>query len=87
MSGSILFVADVLFLCGIKDQIANGSHQTIDTEGDHGEKNVGKRSGCIARGLEAGVIDDDASNPAKEKCEQKTNKIVIAIHFVFLQKK
>ena len=79
--GSSLFVADVLFLCRIKEQIADGRNQTVDTKGDHGQKDVRAGSGSIALGLERGVVDDQTADPTQEKGEQKTNEIVV-IHFV-----
>ena len=65
--GSSLFVADVLFLCRIKEQIADGRNQTVDTKGDHGQKDVRAGSGSIALGLERGVVDDQTADPTQEK--------------------
>ena len=82
---SVFFVSDVLYLCGIKEKIANGCNQTVDTKGDQGQENVRAGSGRIAFGLEAGVVDNQATNPSKEKGKQKTNEIVV-LHVLFLQK-
>ena len=83
---SVLFVADVLSLGGIKGQIADGRHQTVNAKGDHGQKDVRQRSGRVALRLQAGMIDDQASDPAQEKGEQETNEVIVFIHFVLLTK-
>ena len=81
---SVLFVTDVLSLCRIKDQIANGCNQTVNTKGDRGQEDVRQSSGRIALGLQAGVVDDQASDPTEEEGKQETNEIVV-IHGVSLQ--
>ena len=63
----VLFVADVAFLIGIKDQVADRSDQTVDTKGDHGEEDVRAGSAGVALGLQGSVIDDQTTDPAQEK--------------------
>ena len=63
----VLFIADVAFLIGIKDQVADRSDQTVDAKGDHGEEDVRAGSAGVALGLLGSVIDDQTTDPAQEK--------------------
>lgn len=74
---SILSVADILVLGGIKGQVADGSNQRINTHRQIGEDEVSPRSGGKAFGLEGGVVDDDATDEAEEKGQQKANEFVV----------
>ena len=73
----ILSVADILVLGGIKGQVADGSNQRINTHRQIGENEISPRSGGKAFGLEGGVVDDNATNEAEEKRQQKTNEFVV----------
>ena len=73
----ILLVADVLLLSGIKGQVADGSNQAVDTEGDHGQEDVSAGSTGEAFGLQGGVVDDQAADPTQEKGQQETDEIVV----------
>ena len=64
----------------LKCKIANGSNQTVDTEGDHGQENICQRSGSIALGLEGSVVDHDASDPTEKEGQYKANEIVVSVH-------
>ena len=48
----ILLVADVFLLSGIKGQVADGSNQAVDTEGDHSQEDVSAGSTGEAFGLQ-----------------------------------
>ena len=78
--GSNLFVTDVLILCGIKEEVADGGNQTVDTEGDHGQENICQCSGSIALGLEGSVVDYDASDPTEKEGQYEANEIVGIVH-------
>ena len=73
----VLLVANVLFLIGIESQVADRSHQTVDTTGNHGQEDVGTSSAGKAFGLQGGMIDNQATDPAQEKSQQKTNQIIV----------
>jgi hypothetical protein len=74
---SILSVADILVLSGIKGQVADGSNQRINTHGQIGKNEVSPRSGGEAFGLEGRVVDDDTTDKAEEKCQQKANNVLV----------
>jgi hypothetical protein len=77
---SILFVADISLLGGIKEQIADRCNQSVDTKGNNREENVRQSSRRITLRFQRGVVDDNASDPTQEKGQQKTNEIVV-IHY------
>ena len=77
---SILLVADVLGLCGIEEKVADGCNQRINTECHVGKDKVCQSSGGVAFRLEAGMVDDKAADPTKEKRQKKTNEIVVVVH-------
>ena len=79
----VLLVANVGCLVGIEGQVADGSNQAIDAEGHHGQEEVCCGSAGVALGLQRSMIDDQATNPAQEESQQKTNQIVV-IHYMFL---
>ena len=65
----IFLVTDVGCLCGVKHQVEDGCYQPIDSEGDHRQENVSQSSGGVAFGLQIGMVDNNATDPAKEKGE------------------
>jgi hypothetical protein len=71
-----LYVTNVLFFGRIKEKVADGSNEAVDTESDVTENEVSPASGGVTFGLEAGVVDDDATDPTKEESEQETNYFV-----------
>ena len=71
-----LYVTNVLFFGRIKEKVADGSNEGIDTESNVTENEVSPASGGVTFGLEAGVVDDDATDPTKEESEQETNYFV-----------
>ena len=73
----VFLVADVLFFARIECEVADWRNQTVDTERDAGQEDVATRSWSESFGLQGSVIDDDATNPSQEECEQKANKIVV----------
>ena len=74
---SALLIADVLFLCRIEEQVADGSYKPVNSKGDHGQEDVRQRSRLEALGLERRVVDDQASDPAQKECQKKTHKILV----------
>ena len=73
----VLLVADVSFLSGIESQVADGSDQGVDTAGDVTQNQVCPSSGGVACGLQGGVVDDQATDPAQEEGQQEANQIVV----------
>jgi hypothetical protein len=74
---SILGVADIAGLCGIKGQIADRGNQTINAKGNVGQKKVSQRAAGITCGLQRRMINDNAADPAKEEGQQKTNELLV----------
>ena len=81
---SILLVADVLFLGGVKEQVADGSYKPVNSKGDHGQEDVRQRSRFEALGLERRVVNDQASDPTQEKGQKKTYEVVVVLHDLVL---
>jgi hypothetical protein len=77
---SILLVADVLGLGGIKEQVADGGNQTVDTKGNNGEQNVATGSGGVALGLQGRMVDNKAADPTQKEGQKKADEIVVVIH-------
>ena len=84
MQGSILLIADILFLSGVKGQIADRSNQAVDAEGDRGQEEVSAGSAGETLRFQGRVIDDQAADPTQEEGQQKTNEILIHFLFSFL---
>ena len=76
----VLLIADVLGLGGVKSEVADSRNKTVDTASNHRKEDVCACSGCVSFGLKRGVVDDKASYPTKEKCEQKAYEIVVVFH-------
>jgi hypothetical protein len=74
---SSLLVADVLILGGVEEQVADGSNQGVNTKGYVGKQEVCPRSGGEAFGLEGRVVDDDTTDKAEEKRQQKANNVLV----------
>ena len=83
ISLSVFFVTYVLCLCGIEYEIANRSHQTVDTQGYVSKNEVAACSRGIALGLKRGVVDDKATYPTQEKGQQEAYEFVV-IHSLSL---
>ena len=77
VSKLVLLVADVSFLSGIENQVADGSNQGVDTAGDVTQNQVCPSSGGVACGLQGGMVDDQAADPAQEEGQQEANQIVV----------
>lgn len=77
-------VADVGGLAGIENQVADGSDQLVDAEGDDVQEEISQRSGLPALRFEGGVVDDQATDPTQEEGKQETNEIVVVFHFQVL---
>jgi hypothetical protein len=73
----VFSITNVSGFCGIKGQIANGSNQAVNSEGDHRKKNVGQCSGSKTFGLQGSEVDDKASNPTQEEGEKETNQLYV----------
>ena len=84
MQELVLLVADISFLGGIEGQVADGSNQGVDTEGQVGQNEVCPGSGGVALGLEGSVVDDEATNEAQEEGQQETNQVLITHYGVLL---
>ena len=78
---SVLLVTDVLILSRIKEEVADRSYERVNTECDIAENEVKPCSGCESFGLKRCVVDNEASDPTKEKCQNKANDLVV-IHCV-----
>ena len=76
VSKLVLLVADISFLSGIESQVADGSNQGVDTASDVTQNQVCPSSGGMACGLQGGMVDDQATDPAQEKGQQEANQIV-----------
>ena len=76
---SVLLVADVVGLCRIEEQVADGSDQGVNAKGDNRGPEVSAGSAGVAFGLQVGMVDDEAADPTQEESQQKTNN-VIGIH-------
>ena len=74
---SVLLVADVLCLGGVKDQVADGSDQRIKSEGEVGKNEVSPRSGGESFGFERGMVDDNAADKSEEEGQQKADKVFV----------
>ena len=76
-NGSVLLVADIFFLGGIKHQVADGSYQRINADGKVGENEICPRSGGESFGLKGRVVNDNAADKAQEEGQQKANKVFV----------
>ena len=65
----VLLVTDILFLRGIKEDVADRSNKTVNSECDRCKEDVAACSGGISFGLERSVVDYKATDPTKEKCK------------------
>ena len=73
----VLLVTDVLCLCGVEHEVADGSNQRVNTEGQVCEDEVCPGSGGPAFRLQGSVVDDNAADPAQEEGQQKTNEVLV----------
>ena len=80
----VLLVTDVLCLSGIESEVADSCYQTVDTEGDHGQEDVSTGSAGKALGLQRAVVNDQAADPTQEKCEKKTNQIIVHLNVLLI---
>ena len=69
-------IANVLLASG-KGNVANAGNHGVNTAGEGSEPEVSAGSAFVAFRTEIGVIDNNASNPAKEPSEQETNNLFI----------
>jgi hypothetical protein len=65
----VLLVAYVRGLSRIESEVADGSNEGVDSESNNGQNKVSESSAGVAFGLEAGVVDYQATDPTKEECE------------------
>ena len=82
-----LEVANVLFLGGVKAQIADGGNQAVQTEGDQRQEEVSGGSAGVAFGLQRRVVNDEAADETQEEGQQKTNQIVVGHCSILLSSK
>ena len=75
-----LEVTDVAFLAGVELEVADRCNEHVDTAGDATKEKVCKGSGLPSLGLKRGVVDDKATDPAKEESEKETNQVIV-VHF------
>ena len=76
----IFLITNSLALGRIEDEVAYGCYKSVNSKRNHREKEIRKSSRGISRGLQIGMIDNKASDPPKEKCKKKANKIFV-VHF------
>lgn len=74
---SILAIADVTGLGGIKSQVADRRDQTVDTAGDDRQEHISKGSGCITFRFQRRVVDDNTADPSKKEGQQKACESLI----------
>ena len=72
-----LQITDVLFLVGIKEEVADGSNQGIDPHGKEAKEEIQTGSGSKTIRPQRRVVDDQAANPTQQEGQQKTNYIFI----------
>ena len=72
-----LYVTDVAGLRGIEGQVADGSNQRINVEGDVTQDEVQPGSGHPTLGLQRSAVDDDAADPTQEEGQQETYQFVV----------
>ena len=77
LSKLVLLVADVFGLSRVKRQVADGSDQAVNAAGDVAEDEVSTGARGVALGLQRGVVDDKASDPAEEEGQEETNDFVV----------
>ena len=70
-------VADVVGLCRVKGKVADRSNKTVNAKRNNRKEEVSKASGFETYGLKRGMVDYDATNPAKEESQKKAHKVVV----------
>ena len=73
----VLLVAYVLFLSRIECKVADRSNEAVDSKCDVTEDEVPTGLGGKSFRLQRSVVDYDTSYPSQEKCQKKTNKLVV----------
>ena len=82
---SVLLVADVLGLSGVEHQVADRSDEGINAAGDVAEDNISAGARGVTFGLQRGVVDNKASDPAEEEGQEETNDLVVHGDFSLLK--
>ena len=79
MAVSVFLVTDVSWLGRIKYQIADGSNQTVNAEGDTGQEEIASRAGRVAFRFQIGVVDDQTSEPVQKESQKKAGDFVVHV--------
>lgn len=70
-------VTNVLGLSGIKEQVADRCYEGVNSERNKSKEKVCECSGLVSFGLKGSMVDNKASDPAKEEGQKKTNDVVV----------
>ena len=73
----VLLVADVLGLGGVEGQVADGSHDLVDSEGHDCKQDVAAGAGCPTLYLQGRVVDDETSDPSEEESQEEACEILV----------
>lgn len=77
LRGLVFGVANVFRFCGVKGEVGYGSNQPVNAKRDDREEDIGRCSAGISLGLQSAVVDDQTTDPSKEKRQKKTRQIFI----------
>lgn len=80
----VLLVADVLGLGGVEGQVADGSHDLVDSEGHDCKQDVAAGAGCPTLYLQGRVVDDETSDPSEEESQEEACEILVSIGLTLL---
>ena len=73
----VLLIADVLGLGGVEGQVADGSHELVDSEGHDCKQDVAAGAGCSTLCLQGRVVDDETSDPSEEESQEEACEILV----------
>lgn len=77
----VLLVADVLGLGGVEGQVADGSHELVDSEGHDCKQDVAAGAGCPTLCLQGRAVDDETSDLSEEESQEEACEILV-FHWV-----
>lgn len=73
----VLLVADVLVLGGVEGQVADGSHDLVNSAGYDCEQDVAAGAGRPTLCLQGRVVDDETSDPSEEEGQEEACEILV----------
>lgn len=73
----VLLVADVLVLGGVEGQVADGSHDLVNSAGYDCEQDVAAGTGRPTLCLQGRVVDDETSDPSEEEGQEEACEILV----------